>query len=173
MEIWKDIKGYEGIYQVSNKGRVKTMARYINSKSNSKSFRKEKILKPINVLGYQKVCLINKFKFIHRLVAETFIPNPQNLPCVNHKDENKTNNSVENLEWCTHAYNNSYGTRLERVHSKERKKVFQYTLCNELIKEWSSTMECGRNGFNQGHVAECCRGERKHHKGYIWSFNPL
>ena len=161
MEIWKDVKGYEGLYKVSNYGRVKSLFRY------------KKILKPIiQTNGYFWVYLCKPLKkfFIHRLVAEAFIPNPDNLPQVNHKDEDKTNNHVDNLEWCTNKYNSNYGSRNERVRKSLSKKVYQYTLDGEFVKEWESINECARNGFNQGNISSCCRGERKTHKGYKWSY---
>ena len=123
MEEWKDIKGFEGVYQISSEGKVKSLERYCKSKNGSVRLKKELILKPfMNTNGYCFVVLrLNneyKTKSIHRLVAETFIPNPDNLPCVNHKDEVKSNNSVSNLEWCSVAYNNSYGSRCDRVSEK-------------------------------------------------------
>lgn len=182
-EIWKDIKGYEGKYQVSNYGRVKSL--------NYRHTGKEKLLKPtLQPDGYLHVSLCKPLKrfSIHRLVANAFIPNPENLPCVNHKDENKHNNNVCNLEWCTHKYNNEYGTRLKRVietqlkNHKLSKKVYQYTLDGELVKEWESTRECERNGFNKAHIISCCKGGRFHknkwinatkHKGYRWSYTKI
>ena len=111
METWIDIKGYEHKYQVSNIGRVRAL-----------NYRRTGLTKLINIRdnkGYAEVALwknsSRKLYMVHRLVAEAFIPNPNNLPQVNHKDENKKNNQVDNLEWCTQAYNNIYGTRLERV----------------------------------------------------------
>lgn len=108
-EIWKDIQGYEGLYQVSTLGRVRSLDRLIKSRYGN--FRKitGKIIKPNKIWsGYLRISLWKQqveYKSLHRLVAETFIPNPQNLPCVNHKDEVKSNNSVSNLEWCTWRYN--------------------------------------------------------------------
>ena len=175
MEIWKDIKGYEGLYQISNYGNVKSL--------NYKRTGKERLMKPaLQTNGYFFVWLCNKQNkcfFIHRLVADAFIPNPDNLPCVNHKDEDKTNNHVNNLEWCTNKYNNEYGTRLKRFREtqlknhKLSKKVYQYTLDGKFVKEWDSTMECGRNGFDQGAIVRCCKGERKTHRGYIWTYKKL
>ena len=170
-EIWKDKKDYEGHYQVSNFGRVKSI-----------KFGKEIILKQKIKDGYYYVGLskngIQKMYLVHRLVAEAFLPNPDNLPQVNHKDENKLNNVVSNLEWCSAQYNNTYGTRIERVAEKNKKNtngklskpVLQYTLDGEFVREWPSAMECGRNGYNNGHVAACCRGEQKTHKGFIWRY---
>lgn len=179
-EIWKDIKDYEGLYQVSNLGRVKSLRRLITNQYNS-FYIEEKILKIWkNNKGYGLVTLSKngthkKFQ-VHRLVALHFLPNPSNLPEVNHKDENKLNNSVDNLEWCDRLYNVRYGTGIERQKKKQlndikkSKSVLQYDLEGNFIKEWKSTMECCRNGYNQGHVAECCRGERKTHKGFIWKY---
>ena len=117
-EIWKDIDGYEGLYQVSNLGRVKSL-HHNKEKILKGSYAKEGYhLISLSKEGTQKRCLV------HRLVATAFIPNPYKLECVNHKDENPRNNNVDNLEWCTKAYNNCYGTRLERLSKslKGRKK---------------------------------------------------
>ena len=170
-EIWKDIEGYDGKYQVSNYGNVKSL--------NYNNTCKERLLKPmLKNRGYLCVSLYKPLKIfsIHRLVANAFIPNPDNLPCVNHKDEDKTNNHVGNLEQCTNKYNQNYGTCRERIrksllnYPKTSKKVYQYTLDGEFVKEWKSTKECARNGFDQRAIVKCCKGKRKTHRGYIWSY---
>ena len=179
-EIWKDIKDYEGLYMVSNWGRVKSM--------NYNHSGKEKILKTGTYKsGYLYVVLYknNKQKHfsIHRLVAEAFIEIPEELKQyigtaylqVNHKDENKQNNNVENLEFCDIKYNSNFGTRNERIAAKNTngklsKPVLQYDLEGNFIKEWPSTRECERNGFNQAHVAACCQGKLKKHKDSIWRY---
>lgn len=125
--------------------------------------------------GYKTVVYKYKHYLVHRLVAECFIPNPDNLPYINHKDENKTNNNVNNLEWCTPEYNVNYGTSITRRIEKQKnnvrsKPVLQYTLEGELVKEWPSIKECGRNGFNTGNVCRCCKGKTKTHKGYKWIY---
>lgn len=123
-EIWKDIPNFENLYQVSNLGNVKSLEKYVNSaiKNNSKVKRKEQILKQYSKRGYLQVSLIKNHKRyyfnVHRLVAITFLPNPDNLPQVNHKDENTMNNNVDNLEWCTAKYNCNYGTRNKKIYNR-------------------------------------------------------
>ena len=181
LEIWKDIKDYENLYQGSNWGRVKSLDRWVKDTNGSLRFYKGRILKPgTNTCGYLQVSLYKNGKekifYVHRLVAEAFIPNPNNLPEVNHRDENKQNNSVENLEWCDRLYNVRYGTGIERQKKKQlnniktSKTVVQYTLDGKFIREWKSTAECGRNGYNQRHVSECCKGKIKKHKNFIWKY---
>ena len=160
MEEWKDIKGYEGLYQVSSLGRVK----------NSKDYIKKTLIN--YKTGYCFIKLSNKSKeksfYLHRLVAQTFIPNPDNLPCVNHKNEDKTDNRVENLEWCTYQYNNRYSAyRLGR----KGKTVYQYTIDGQLIVSHISVSEAAKKlGFKISHICNCCNGKIESAYGYKWSY---
>ena len=141
-EIWKDIPDYEGLYQASNYGRIKSLYNYKRDGTN--------ILKPRLKRGYYQLGLRKnkqrKWIALHRLIAITFIPNPDNLPCINHKDENKLNNSIDNLEWCTVRYNNCYGTRLKKVANtnKTKRAVLKFDLENNFIEEYISLSEAGR-----------------------------
>ena len=182
IEIWKDIKDYEGLYQVSNWGRFKNL--------NYRNTGKERLKNPSKDVGGYLVINLRKNKetktcYVHRIVAETFLPNTEGKPCVNHKIEGKKGKTMNfvffnedgsvdeertTLEWATYEENNNYGTRTERAAKARSKKVIQLSLSGDLIREWESTKECGRNGFNQGAVAACCRGERKQYKGFLWMY---
>lgn len=171
-ELWKDINDYEGLYQVSNLGRVKSLTRILNDGR----IWKERILKPgKNKGGYLHValCKNGKIKYfqIYRLVAQAFIPNPDSLPCVNHKDETPLNNNVENLEWCTQEYNLNYGTRNERSAKAKSKNVLQLRKDGSLVRIWPSAKEIQRQlHYSQGHISECCRGELHTSYGYKWCY---
>lgn len=184
-EIWKDIVGYEGYYQASSIGRVKTLDKYVNGKNGSIRFIKGKILKPLNnEKGYLFVNLykdgICKHMRVHRLVAETFIPNddPVNKTQVNHIDEDKTNNCVENLEWCTNEYNSNYGSRNKKlseklINGKGTRPILQFDLNNNLIMEWVSASEASRQlGITKGqsNISKCCRGLLPTAYGYKWEY---
>ena len=179
-EIWKDIKGYEGLYQVSSEGRVKILDRVTTGKGGRKYHRKERILKyRMTHDGYLQVGMSNKdgrkYLSVHRLVAKAFIKNPENKPQVNHKDEVKTNNCVDNLEWMTAKENCNYGTRNERAgkaSGKARSKpVIQYTKDGELVKVWSSTYEVERQrGFSHNSISLVARGIRKTCGGFVWKY---
>lgn len=175
-EIWKDIKDYEGLYQVSNLGRIKSLERKVKNTKSSYRIIKEKILscgKSSN--GYCYIILCKKqnrkpFR-IHRLVAEAFIPNPNNYLEVNHKDENKLNNKADNLEWCNHKYNINYGNLIKKNAKKHKKKVMQYTKNNVFIKEYSSLKEASNKiGINSSSIIRCCKGKQKTCGGYIWRY---
>lgn len=165
-EIWKDIKDYEGLYQVSNWGRVKSL--------NYHRMGFEKILKTkVDKDGYLTVMLNNPRKTfkVHRLVAEAFIPNSNNYPIINHKDENKQNNVAINLEWCDVKYNNEYNNGQKRRAIKRLKPILQYTLNNELVREWESAKQAEmEGGFNNVCICKCCKGHIKYHKGFRWSY---
>ena len=181
-EVWKWVVGYEGLYEVSNTGKVRSTYRYA------------KELKQSNGTTYRTVQLwknhVGKNYSVHRLVAIAFLPNENNYPQVNHKDENKLNNHVSNLEWCTAKYNQNYGTIIERrkmntdYHTEKRiktaiqngrasaKPVYQYDKNGVFIARYNSTVEAHNiTGFNASHIGECCNGKRyKTVGGYIWKF---
>ena len=167
-EIWKNIDGYEGLYQVSNLGRVKSL--------NYRRTGKERILKPgTDKGGYLYVFLYKNGKqkpfSIHRLVAKAFIPNPNKKPEVNHKDEDKTNNCLTNLEWMTRKDNLNYGTHNERMAKTKSKSVIQYSLKGEFIRKWPSVIQIERNlGFLSSNISQCCNEKNKSSYGYIWKF---
>ena len=198
-EIWKDIEGYEGYYQVSNMGRVKSLERKCKCRSNGIKTIQSKILKPGVVKGYLRVNLRrnNKTKQyqIHRLVAITFLPNENNYPFVNHKDENPSNNRVDNLEWCTPKYNVNYGTARERLskalkgkhsgekhpmygkqHKEESKKKMSErknkpVICITTGEVFKSVKEASEiTGINLGNISECCRGNYKTAGKREWKF---
>ena len=144
-EIWLPIEGYENLYEVSNLGRVRSLKRTVTNKNGVTQKVPGKILKPgTQQNGYLTVALckngISRSFYLHRIVSTAFLPNPDNLPCVNHLDENKQNNSVENLEWCTQKENINYGTRNKRVSEKLSKPV----LCIELNQIFPSLTEAAR-----------------------------
>ena len=166
MEEWKDVIGFEGIYQISNYGNCKSLDRVIIRKNGRKYIIKGKVLSQhIDDRGYLR-CSAGK---IHKLVAEAFIPNPNNYNTVHHKDHNKLNNMVENLEWIdAETHNRSHGGQ------HPCKSVYQYSINNELINTYSSTQEAGRiNNYSYSRIAKCCRNEQKIYKGYKWSYYPL
>lgn len=181
--MWLPVKGYEERYEVSNLGRVRSIDRTQRCSNGNIQSWKGKMIKPYiksEDKRYLKVTLCKNGKqknvFVHRLVAEAFIPNPNNLPQVNHKDEDKSNNRVENLEWCTPEYNLTYGTARKRIaksltNGKCSKPILQIDpLTMETVKEWPSAMECERNGYDSKKISSCCHKKQKTHKGFIWKF---
>ena len=168
IEIWKtavyDSEIYEELYKVSNLGRILSLnyrntgkAELMTPSDNGKGY----LVVGLSKNGKEKKCRVN------RLVAQTFIPNPDNLPQVNHIDENKENNRVDNLEWKSPKGNCNHGTRNERMRKAQSKPVLQLSLSGELIREWPSIKECGRNGFNSGNVCLCCNGKKTQYKGIL------
>lgn len=188
-EVWKDIEGYEGLYQVSNLGNVKSLDTVINckgAKGISYHLRKGRILKKaINTKGYYYVNLSKNSKVkntsIHKIVAKTFINNPNNYICVNHKDGDKLNNCVENLEWCTYSHNNkeAYKQGLKKPTWKNKtnkyhplsKIVYQYDMEGNFIKEWDNASEIKRQlGYCSENIRSCCKGKRKKAHNFIWKY---
>ena len=144
-EIWLPIEGYENLYEVSNLGRVRRLESFVTNTNGVRRKVPGKILKPGTARGYLIVNLskngISRPFLIHRIVSTAFLPNPDNLPQVNHRDENKQNNSVENLEWCSAKDNNNYGTRNKRISEKRSKQV----LCVELNQIFSSLTDAAKH----------------------------
>lgn len=174
-EVWKDIKDYEGSYQVSNLGRIKRIALYTNQYK--KQWKSNKILNTnhTDLRGYCHVVLckdgISHCYKVHRLVAQAFIPNPDNLPQINHIDGNKVNNSVDNLEWCTASENMYHSYRKLHRKSAVAKKINQYDLNNNFIKTWLSSAEIEKHlGVNHSNIASCCKNIRNTAGGFIWRY---
>lgn len=176
-EIWKDIEGYEGKYEVSNLGHVRSLSLGKITKYRPK--HKGRVLKPyLTKYGYHVVDLFyntgkKRHYLVHRLVADAFIPNPDNLPQVNHKNELKTDNRVENLEWCTLAYNLTYNDRPKRVGKTQGKVVIQLTLDGRILREYESIHEAERvTGIAFTNISACCIGKKFHSQagGYRWKY---
>lgn len=167
-EEWRDVVGFEEVYQVSSIGRVrnKKSKRMRNIQTTPEGYK-------FVILHDAKHGIPNRTKGVHRLVAESFIPNPENKPCVNHKDETHDNNVVENLEWVTYQENNLYGTRLQRATESELgtgREVHRYTLDGQYVDSFSNGMEASRQlGITQSSIYRCCSGVRKTTHGFRFS----
>lgn len=174
-EIWKTIPGYEGYYEASTRGRVRSLDRIVNN-LNKTDNRKQKIIKPhLAGRGYLELLLskdgAKQHKLVHRLIAETFLPNPNMLPQVNHKDENKTNNCIENLEWCTAKYNMNYGTIKEQLGKNKRKPVLQLSKNGDIINTFNSLTEAAKlTGVCCRNICSVCFGKRVTAGGYKWKY---
>lgn len=177
-EIWKDIEGYEGLYQVSNQGRVRSLGRTVIN-NGSIQLIKGKILKSMNNgFGYLYINLCKNSKIkrtaIHRLVAKAFISNPNNLPQVNHKNEIKSDNRAENLEWCDSKYNANYGNRnvkcTETKRNKYGKKVKQYDINGDLVNIMYIGDAIKIKKIHYANLIKCCKGKQKTAGGYIWRY---
>lgn len=162
-EIYKDIQGYEGKYQISNLGNVYSLIT-------------NKILKPgLTLDGYYQVNLykngVKKHLYIHRLVAQSFLDNPNNYPIINHKDENPMNNIYSNLEWCDKKYNNNYGKCKDKHAKTVSKPINQYDLQDNFIKQWNSMKEASETlKLSRGNICLCCQGIRNKTGGYRWRY---
>lgn len=175
-EIWRSVKGYEELYQVSNYGQIRSVDRFVGYRYKGKQrIYKGRLLKQVERNGYLSVSLSKgnniKQKSIHRLVAEAFLPNPSNLPLVNHIDENKKNNMVSNLEWCSCAYNTNYGSGRKKQAESQQKVVLQYDKDGNLLNQYpSATIAALKNGYNLKTISQCCRGRTKSAYNYIWRY---
>lgn len=161
-EIWRDIEGYEGLYQVSDLGRVKSLYtnRILKGSKDAKGYLIVKLCKNS----------IKSNKTIHRLVAQAFIPNPENKPQVNHIDENKTNNMVSNLNWMTSKENNNHGTRTQRI-SKPIKAI---DIATSEYNIYCSIRECARQlGLNPSHITSVLKGRYKQTGGYTFKYKGV
>lgn len=160
-EIWKDIKETNGIYQVSNKGRVKKEKRILNQFNNGNGYMYVSIL----------VNNVFKNKRVSRLVAQEFVENPNQYTFVNHIDENRKNNNVNNLEWCSIKYNNNYGNRIEKYKKARYKPINQYNINGTFVKRWNSIKEIAQKlNISQSGIVNCAKGKFKQFKGYIWEY---
>ena len=172
IEEWRYIKGYEGLYQVSNLGNIKSLSKI----DGNGVYRKERLLKPIlNSHGYYVVMLYKNNKgvqkLVHRLVANAFIPNPNNLPHINHKDEIKTNNHADNLEWCDIAYNNRYGNRSKKVVKALGQPVISISLLDNCISFYPSIAIATKKAhINDRDIQNVLKGRKRQHKGVVWRY---
>lgn len=174
-EEWKDIFGYEGLYQVSTSGRIKSVARHTTKGGIMKTYLSKDT-------GYIGLSLSKngkvRYATIHRIMAEAFIPNPENKPCINHKNSIRNDNRIENLEWCTHSENNIHAYKFgnnkitkNHLSQKTKKPVLQYDLSGNFIREFNSarTVEKLCN-INHSNIRKCCIGKAKKANGFIWKY---
>lgn len=176
IEEWKPVVGFEGYYEVSNYGNVRSLDRttiYKNGRVHHTAGRHLAI--SLNSQGYRKTIFSVNGKHatprVCRLVAMAFIPNPNNFPQVNHKDENKLNDCADNLEWCDCKYNNNYGTAPMRRIEGRKKPINQFTLDGQFVCRWSCASDAEKKtGVYHSHIAQCCKGKFKQMGGYVWRY---
>ena len=172
IEVWKDVDEFDGVYQISNFGRLKSVERTVKHPKGECVIKGKFLSEVVNKKGYIEYQITYNSKHYgrkaHRLVANAFIPNPQNLPQVNHIDGDKTNNKASNLEWCTNRHNviHAYENQLHKT-----RPIIQFDLDGNEIKKWKSAGEIQRElGLRRSHIHEACKGKRKTFHGYVWKF---
>lgn len=190
-EVWQPVKDYEGLYEVSSLGRIRSLNHAVIDSCGKKQHFKGRLLKPCCTSGNYLIVTLHKGSqkknfLVHRLVASAFVPNPHNYPQINHKDENKHNNKISNLEWCTAHYNNFYGSHMRRAivtrrsnvnwkrsivkNAEARKKtVIQCNMNGQTLKVWPSLSEVEKKlKINRSNISACCHGRRENAGGYVW-----
>lgn len=173
-EQWKAVKGYEGFYEVSNTGKVRSIDHYVRSRSCNRLVKGRLIKLQIDKDGYYKACLskenIRKTVFVHRIVATAFIDNPNKYPCINHIDENKQNNRIDNLEFCTFQYNTAYNNGIYKRASK-RKKAINQIKNGIIVYVWDCATSASKaTKISRGNIVSCLNGYRKTAGGYSWEY---
>lgn len=179
MEQWHDVKGFEGIYKVSSLGRIKSLTRTITYKNGAKHLTKGKMLKPImDSYGYYRATLYKNGhayqRLVHRIVADEFVSNPNNYSDINHKNEMRTDNRSENLEWCTKKYNNNYGRHNDHLSLAKCKSIYQLDSDHNIIAKWKSINEAVQGlklpKASHCNISACLHGRIQHAYGYTWRF---
>lgn len=184
-EVWKPVKeeGFEGFYEVSDHGRIRSVDRIVEGKRGPIKYKGKLISTPLNDDGYPafNFCYAGKKKSarVHQVVAKAFIPNPANLPEINHKDEDKANNCISNLEWCTREYNMNYGTGLKRMkkhpnqikrHEESKAPIVGINIKDGLEIRFESISEANRKGFKRRNLWSALNGYDVSHNGYVWCY---
>lgn len=172
-EEWRAVPGYEGLYEVSNMGRVRSLDRWVKGHKGTPYFKPGRLLSI--VIDHKGYCVVNlrtrNRQYVHRLVAVTFLSNPNDLPMVNHKDENRANNKVDNLEWCDNRYNLNYGSVKDKMrrHCLTRKPVLQIDKEGNVVNEFESLSDAAKCvGVPYQNIAFCCKYSSRTAGGYKW-----
>lgn len=173
VEEWRPVKGFEGLYEVSNLGRVRSLDRIIKRRNGNIVYKGKILKQQIKKKKRYGIILTKNYNrrnfMVHRLVAEAFIPNPKHLETINHKDENTFNNNVNNLEWMTQRENILYGTRTERAKKKIQKKVEKLTKDFEHVEYYDSLTDAAiKNNAHISNISSAIHGRYKSCVGYIW-----